>query len=148
MYSHSSIVKKPSLKNGKDQSEDNVRGPGSKERLSIQSAHLFCWSRSLVSVVENCLMQLYVGPSRMVSAQIAVDMAVPIVNPADCELRGIIRFLQANQILGYLSEEASSRVELFCCKTMHVRILPGRHKSRCVSNTIGTSSSILSTVRR
>ena len=47
-------------------------------------------------------------------------------NPADCEVRGAIRFLQADEILGYLSKEAISRVELFCCTTMHVRMLPGR----------------------
>ena len=84
-------------------------------------------------------MQLYVGPCHVVSAEIAVAMAVPIENPADCEVRGVIRFLQADEILGYLAEEAGSRVELFCCATMHVRILSGRHKACCVSNSIGTS---------
>ena len=54
---------------------------------------------------------------------------------------------QADEILGHLAEEASSRVELFCCTTMHVRTSPGRHKPCCVSNSIGTSSSILRTVR-
>ena len=63
----------------------------------------------------------------MVSAEIAVVMAVPIENPTDCQVRGVIGFLQANDILGYLAEEASSRVELFCCTTIHVRILSGRH---------------------
>ena len=48
----------------------------------------------------------------MVSAEITVNMAVPIENPADCELRGVIRFLQDDAILGYLAEEASSRVVL------------------------------------
>ena len=43
-------------------------------------------------------------------------------------MRGVIRFLEADEILGYLAEEASSRVELFCCTTMNFRILPGRHK--------------------
>ena len=61
----------------------------------------------------------------MVSAVIAVVMAVPIENPADNEERGVIRFPEADEILGYLAEEASSRVELFCCMTIHVRILPG-----------------------
>ena len=60
----------------------------------------------------------------MVSAEIAVAMTVPIENPVDCEVRGVISFLQADEILGYLAEEASSRVELFCCTTMHVRVLP------------------------
>ena len=59
------------------------------------------------------------------------------------QLWGVIRFLQADEILGYLAEEASSRMELFFCTTIHVRILPGRHKPYCVSNFIGTSSSIL-----
>ena len=125
--------------------------PGSKEHLRIQSAHLFCCNRSLVSGVqydvENCLMQLCVGPCHMVSAEIAVAMAVPIENPADCEGRGVIRFLQVDDILGYLAEEASSRVELFCCTTMHIRILSDRNRPCCVSNSIGISSSILRTVR-
>ena len=34
-------------------------------------------------------------------------MAVPIENPADCEVRGFVRFLQTDEILGYLAEEAS-----------------------------------------
>ena len=50
----------------------------------------------------------------MVSAEIAVAMAVPIENSTNCEVQGIIRFLQADEILGYLVEEGSSRVELFC----------------------------------
>ena len=53
-------------------------------------------------------MQLYV----VVIAEIAVAMFVPIENPADCEVRGVIRFLQADEILGYLAEDTSSRVEL------------------------------------
>ena len=92
-------------------------------------------------------MQLYVRPCHVVSAEKAVAVAVPIENPADCQVRDVIRFLQVNEILGYLAEEASPRVELFCCTTMHVRILPGRHKPYCVSNSIGISSSILHTVR-
>ena len=92
-------------------------------------------------------MQLYVGPCHVASAEIAVTMALPIDNPADCEVRGVIRFLQADEILGYLVEKASSRVELFCCTTLHVRILPGRHKPCCVSNSIWTFSSILRTIR-
>ena len=67
-------------------------------------------------------MQLYVRPCHMVSAEIAVAMAVPIENPVQCEVRGIIRFLQADKILVYLAEE------VFCCTTMHVLILPGRQK--------------------
>ena len=125
--------------------------PERKERLRMQSAHLFCCSRSLVSGVqcdvENCLMQLYVGPCHVVSAQITVAIAVPIENPTDCEVRGVISFLQSDEIVGYLAEEESSRVEFFCCTTMHVRILPGRHKPCCMSNSIETSSSILRTVR-
>ena len=41
----------------------------------------------------------------MVSAEIAVAMAVSIENPADCEVRGVIRFLPVDKILGYLAEE-------------------------------------------
>ena len=99
------------------------RHPESKERLCIQSVHLFCCSQSLVSGVqcdvENCLMLLYVGPCYMVSAEIAVAMGVPIENPIDCEVQGVISFLQADEILGYLAEEASSRVELFCCTSAY-----------------------------
>ena len=47
----------------------------------------------------------------MASGEIAVVMAVPIENPADCGVRGAIRFLQVDEILGYLAERASSRVE-------------------------------------
>ena len=61
--------------------------PESKERLCIQSSHLFCCSWSLASGVqrdvEKCLMLLYVGPCHMVSAELAVAMAVPIENPAE-----------------------------------------------------------------
>ena len=69
-------------------------------------------------------MQLYVVSCHVVSAELAVAMAAPIDNPADSEVGGIIRFLQADEMLGYLAEEASSRVELFCCTTVHVHILP------------------------
>ena len=55
-------------------------------------------------------MQLHVGTSHVVSAEVAVAMAVPIEDTTDCEVRGVIRFMQAGEILGYLSEEASSRV--------------------------------------
>ena len=91
-------------------------------------------------------MHLYVGPCHVVSAEIAVAKVVPIENPANCEVRCVIRFLQADEILSFLAEEASSRVELFCYTTMHVRILPGRHKPCCVRNSIWTSR-ILRAVR-
>ena len=45
--------------------------------------------------VKNCLMQLYVGPCHVVNAEIGVAMVVPIENPADCEVGGVISFLQA-----------------------------------------------------
>ena len=64
----------------------------------------------------------------MVNTEISVVMATPIENPADCEVRGVVIFLQADEILGYLAAEASSRVDLFCCTTMQVRILPGSRK--------------------
>ena len=92
-------------------------------------------------------MQLYDGPCHVVSVSVAVAVAVPIENPADCKVRDVIRFLQADEILGYLAEEASSRVEFFCCRTILARILPGRHKPCYVSNSSGISSSILRTVR-
>ena len=56
-------------------------------------------------------MHLYVGPCHVVSAEIAVAMAVMIQNLADSEVWGVIHFLQAYEILGYLAKEASSHVE-------------------------------------
>ena len=110
-----------------------------------------CCSRKLVCGdqcgVENFLMQLYVGTCHVLSAEVAIAMAVPIENPANCEVGGVIRFLQVDENLGYFAEETSSRVDLFCCTTMHVRIVHGRHKPCCVSYSSGTSSSILRTVR-
>ena len=99
-------------------------------------------------MLKSCLVQLYVEHCHVVSAEIAVDMTVPINNLADCQVRDVILFLKANEILGYIAEEASSRVKLFCCTIMPVRILPSRHKSCCVNNFIGTSLSILRTVRK
>ena len=65
---------------------DSYEGhPENKECLRTQSELLFCCSRSLVSGVqcdvENWLMQLYVGPCHVISAEIAVAMA------ADWEFR-------------------------------------------------------------
>ena len=90
----------------------------------------FVCSRSLVSGVqcEELPHAVFVGPYHVVSADIAEVMAVPIENPAYCEVRGVISFLQADEILVSLDDEARSRVELFCYTTMHVRILRGRHK--------------------
>ena len=83
IFENGLIDKKPKLR----------RASEGKECLRIQSAHLFCCSRSGVqSDVENCLMQLYVGPCYVVSAETAMAMAVPIENPADCEVRGVISF--------------------------------------------------------
>ena len=59
--------------------------------------------------------------------EIAVAMALSIEKSADTEVWGV-SFLQADEILGYLAEEAISRVELFCCMTMDARILPGWQK--------------------
>ena len=42
----------------------------------------------------------------MVSAEIAVATAMPIENTADCEVRGVIHFLQTDEILGYLSRRS------------------------------------------
>ena len=95
----------------------------------MQSAHLFCCSRSLVSGVQCNVEKLpHAAVHCTLSCRIAVAMAELTENSADCEVRGVIRFLQADEILGYLAEEACSRVELFCYTTMHVLILPGRHK--------------------
>ena len=99
------------------------------------------WFLVFSVMLNSWLMQLYVGPYHVVSAEIAVAMAVPIENPTYCEVRGVIRFLQAGEILGYLAEEANSRLELFCCTTMHVHKLPGRNKPCCVSNPLGHRAS-------
>ena len=61
-------------------------------------------------MLKSCLIQLYVGPCHVVSAEKVVTMAVPIENPADCEVRGVIRVLQVDETLGYLAYEARSRV--------------------------------------
>ena len=45
-------------------------------------------------------MQLYVRPCHAVNAELSVDVAVAIENPADCEVQGVIGFLQADEILG------------------------------------------------
>ena len=42
---------------------------------------------------------------------VTAEIAVPIENPASSEVRGVISFLQADEILGYLTEEAGSRVD-------------------------------------
>ena len=66
-------------------------------------AYLLCCSPSLVSDVqrdvEKLRMQLYVGLSNVVSAERTVATPLPIENPAECEVRGVIRFLQAEEIL-------------------------------------------------
>ena len=64
-------------------------------------------------MLKSFLMQLYVGPRHVVNVEIAGPIAAPIENPADYNVRGFISFLQADEILGYLAEEASSRME-FC----------------------------------
>ena len=106
--------------------------PESKERLRTQTTHLFCCIRSLVSGVqcdvEKLPHALVCRTCHVVSAEIAVAIAVPIENLADTEVRGFTHFLQTDEISGYLAEEANSRMELFCCTKMHVHILPGRHK--------------------
>ena len=85
----------------------------SKEHLRIQSAHLFCCSRSLISGVqcdvENCLIQSYIGPCDVASAEIAVAVSLPTVR---CEV--VISFLQANEMSLYLTEEASCSVARQC----------------------------------
>ena len=121
----------------------------SKKLLLIQSAHLFCckpiigfwctWKLPHAVVRRN----LSRGKCRDSSGHGRANWE----SPADCEVRGVILFLQADEILGSLAEEASSCVELFCCTTIYVLILPGRHKPCCVSDSIGTSSSILRNVR-
>ena len=167
----------------------------------------------------GCLMQLYVGTFHVVSAEIAVTMGVPIENPVDCEVWGVIRFLQENVrpcdihcrlviiygkgiilschrsharfkqtastqkltasysktvkgvlLINFMPHNMKINSNAYCatlehlCRaiqnqwrgklshgivllmTMHLCILPGRHKPWCMSNSIGTSLSILRTV--
>ena len=105
--------------------------PESTERVCIQSTcfveadHLFL----LFSVMlKSFLMQLYVGPCHVVSAYrpIAVAMSVPIENLADCEVRGVIRFLQTETVR---SRDIHRRLV-----TIHGDIC--RHKSHISSNCI------------
>ena len=117
----------------------------------MKSGHLFRCSRSLVSWDSVWCWKL---PHAVVRRTLSsskcrhnCSMAVSTENPADCEVQGVISFLQADKVFGYLAEEASSCVELFSCTTMHVRILPGRHKPCCESNSTGTSLIILRTAR-
>ena len=113
--------------------------PESKERLCIQSAHLFCCSRSLVSDVQWDVEKLPHAVVRRTLSRVKCRDSCGH-SCADWESRwlwGVIRFQQADEILGYLSEEASSRVEVFRCTTMHVRILPGIHKPCCVTIPLG-----------
>ena len=55
------------------------------------------WFLVFSVMLNSCLMQFLSRTLSCGSAEIAV--AVPIENPADCEVRGVIRFLQANEIL-------------------------------------------------
>ena len=112
--------------------------PESKERCAYSPRTCFVaadhWFLVFSVMLKSFLMQLYVGSCHVVSAEIAVVMAVPIENPADCELRGVIRFLQTDEI-----------IRLSCRRGKLSR--GSRHKSCCVSSSTGTSSSILRTVR-
>ena len=64
-------------------------------------------------------MQLYIRPCHVVSAEIAVTKAVPIENPIGCKVRVVISYPQVDEILGYLAEEASSRVEFLLHDSAH-----------------------------
>ena len=60
----------------------------------VAADHLFL----MCSVLKSSLMQLYVGPCHVVGAEIAVATVVPIENSADCEVGGVIRFLQEKNV--------------------------------------------------
>ena len=81
-----------------------------KKRLRIQSVNLFCCSRSLVSGVQCDLEKL---PRAVVRRTFSHGKCRDSCGHgcADCEVRGVICFLQAEEILGYFAEEASSQVE-------------------------------------
>ena len=70
--------------------------PESKECMRIQSEQLFCCS--VKCDVESCPMKFLSWTLSVGTAEIAVAMAVPNKNPSDCEVRDVIRFLQANEI--------------------------------------------------
>ena len=44
------------------------------------------WFLVFSVMLKSCIMQSYVGPCNVVSAEIPVEMAVPIENPADCDV--------------------------------------------------------------
>ena len=68
---------------------------------SVAADHRFLvFSVMLKSTSCNCKSNLIMW----LGAEIAVAMAVPIENPANCDVWGIINFLQADEILGYLAE--------------------------------------------
>ena len=57
------------------------------------------WFLVFSVMLKSCLMQLYIRPCHMVSAEIAVAMAVQFLNHAVYELIAVIRFLQDDEIL-------------------------------------------------
>ena len=118
--------------------------PESKECFLIQSAQLLCCSRSLVSGVRCDVEKLpRVIVCRTLSRGKCRDSC------ADWESR---RLWDARC---YSFSAGRLDLTLFCRRgklsrgivLLHVHILPGRHKPCCVSNSIGTSLSILHTVR-
>ena len=124
--------------------------PESKERLRIQSAHLFCCSRSLVSGVQ--------WPWNVASCSCTSDLVTWYVQrqlwlwlcrlriPPTVRCEVLLVFAgRWNLRFSYRRGKLSRGIVLFHDNAR--RILLGIHNPCCVSNSTGTSSSILRTVR-
>ena len=84
-------------------------GHPENKRLSTQFAQLFCCSRSLVSGIQcdfekSCLLQLYVGPCHVVSAEIAVATLCRLRIPQTVRCEVLFAFCR-RKILDKLSRE-------------------------------------------
>ena len=108
----------------------------------IKSAHCFVavygvglWCSVFSKVAHAVVRRTF----HVVSTETAVTMAVPIESPADCEVLFVFYRRENYQV--------RSRVEIVLLHDNARRILLGRHKPYCVSNSIRTSSSILRIIR-
>ena len=104
--------------------------PESKKCLRIHSAHLFCSSRSLVSDVKCNVEKL---PHEVVRPTLSRGKCRDIRGHgcADWEslrLWGVrcYSFSAGRWDLRLSCRRGKARMELFCCTTMHVYMLPGR----------------------
>ena len=99
-----------------------IRGPSTKERTFVHTVRapvllhpiIGFWCSVGYSKVCHALVRRTLSLSTFRDS-CGQGCSMTIENPADCEVRGVISFLQADEILGYLAEEANSPVKLFCC---------------------------------